>query len=253
MSSSATISKELIRTWPLDPTPQESFRSSHIRTLPYKNVSVAAQTNLRLQAKTEFEYVIQVLRVKLTQTMRITLRAVDWTAKACASAHTEIDLCAASEYNKLSYLSDSILATCQKLRDMEQVGQRRRILIEDVETISGGLCSACRHAHHVFLELITLRGEDLHERLKHLAPMGEYIARSLRLCVVGFVNREIGHVIAAISGISDWRRTCAQIRETRSAMADSWKYQSVVGHMTRMMESVHTVALQLSCAAIYGI
>jgi hypothetical protein len=199
----------------------------------------------------------KILRVKLMQAMSAALQAVDLTAKTWVSGHVEIALYAAREYSKLGSLSGSILAICRELREVEQTDQKRRAPIEAIETIAVALSSICRHANDASLQFITLQDSGRHEWLRDIVPLGECITRSLRLCVVAFANREIAHAISAIREIDNCQWMYSQTQNTQmftqSGMTGLWYEQSIVADLARMMESVHIVALQLNCAAVYEI
>ncbi len=199
----------------------------------------------------------KILRARLMQAMSGTLQAVDFTAKAWVSGHIEIALWAAREYGKLGSLAESILGICRELREVEQANEECRPAIEPIETIAVALSSICRHANDASLQFVALQSVGRHEWLRDVAPLGERITRSLRLCVVAFANREIAHARSAIREIGDCRWVYSQTQKTQmftqSGMAGSWSEQSIVTDLVRMMESVHIVALQLNCAAVYNV
>jgi hypothetical protein len=205
----------------------------------------------------ELERSLKILRVRLMQAMSGTLQAVDFTAKAWVSGHIEIALWAAREYGKLGSLAESILAICRELREVEQAGEKRYSAIEPIETIAVALSSICRNANDASLQFVALQSVGGHEWLRDLVPMGECITRSLRLCVVAFAKRELAHARSAVRGIDDCRWVYSQTQKTQmftqSGMTGSWSEQSIVTDLVRMMESVHIVALQLNCAAVYEI
>jgi hypothetical protein len=191
------------------------------------------------------------------QVMSGTLQAVDFTAKAWASGQIEIALWAAREYGKLGGLAESILAICRELREEEQAVEKRYPAMESIETIAVALSSICRHANDASLQFVALQNVGRHEWLRDIAPLGERITRSLRLCVVAFANREIAHARSAIRGIDDCRWIYSQAQKTQvftqSGMTGSWYEQSIVTDLMRVMDSVHIVALQLNCAKVYDI
>jgi len=210
-----------------------------------------------LRTEAEFERATKNLRVKLMQMMAGTLRAADCAAKACSSGHIEIAVYGAREYDGVDCLLESILAQCQGLRKMKQISEERLALIELIETISLSLSFVCRHAHDASLRVVTLLRAGAPKELRDMAPLGECITCSLRLCLVAFANRKIAHAIGAVRRIDDCRWMCARRQETQavteSGRAGMRSEQSIATNMARMMESAYVVALQLNCATIYNI
>ncbi len=196
------------------------------------------------------------LRVKLMEMMRATLRAVDYTAKACRSCRAEIALHAARERDKLGCLPASIRAIYHRLRKGNELDDETLETVEAIRAISVALFFACKHAHDASLHIASLAGEGRYMRSQAHASLSECINRSLRLCIVAFASREISHAESALRNLSDcqflWTRGERMRIVMRAEFGESTREQLIEQSLVQMMESVRTVALLLTCPTFYS-
>ncbi len=269
MSSSSTIATDnnVLGASPKDFRPQAfaqynpSRISSDWNAMLFgtaKTHGTAREASTNSQADlTEFRRSLKHLRVKLLEMMRTTLRVVDYTAKACGSYRAEIALHAAGERNKLGCLPISIRAICHRLHNENELNDEALEILGAMRAISVALVFACKYARDVSSHIASLVGEGRYMQSQVRTSLSDCVNRSLRLCIVAFVNREISHAESALRKLNGCQFIFS-LREgtrivTQTEMGRSLREQPIEKGLMQMMDSVRIVALQLTCPAPYSI
>jgi hypothetical protein len=189
------------------------------------------------------------LRSELIAMMRVSLRGVDYTAKACASRRAEIALRAVGEMKDLESIRKSILATVEELREAREYKGYLKRLCEAVLTIAANLSSVCDCASDVSSHIVALGRDGMEQRPQNLMVLSACISRPLRLCIVAFVNKDVACAQSALRQMNEYRRIATRNWEAQTDVpidASHWRDQSIAMDLKKMREGVRNIALQLT-------
>lgn len=187
------------------------------------------------------------LRFDLIEMLRISLHAVDCATKAYALGLIEFALNSSKGRKKLDYLSQTIRATIQELREAGALDDAQLDFIESARAISGALSSICQHAYEVSSHTLPLLHGNACQNSKELVHLGERANRLLRLCIVAFMKQKVEYAEAVLNDSAEWRRSsmeisCGQEHGMSGTITGDLHKWLIAASLAQIIEDLRTVA-----------
>lgn len=181
----------------------------------------------------------------LGEMMRMVLKAVDYAFQVHILPPSNLAVYLQSERYRINLLHGSVMAVCRNAERNGAIPSDLRSLISACGRMAQALSSMWEHA----LDLTALYSDGAKPFGPDLRSRGRVIVRSLRLCIIGFVNNQLAYVREAVQCIDAGIRLPGEQQGFPACAASEPTSRSecaVALHLDHIESGARAVAMQLT-------